>query len=173
MFGHEWPLIWGREQGLRRTGERKAPGLRRSILMCAHCADRSTISNNGGSGWKRTPCIGSSDKSRPASIALRYRPRISWKLAPYVSLKSAPRSPRCYNASRFPGSLVTAPKRARATILHAAGIGVADAAHVAFAEQMANCLMTCDDALLKRCRRIGVNIAVMNPIELVANEVTP
>jgi len=63
--------------------------------------------------------------------------------------------------------------RARATALHAAGIGVADAAHVAFAEQMADCLITCDHALLKRCRRIGVKIAVMNPIEFIANELTP
>lgn len=63
--------------------------------------------------------------------------------------------------------------RARATALHATGIGVADAAHVAFAEQMADCFITCDDALIKRCRRIGVKIAVINPIEFVANEVTP
>jgi hypothetical protein len=60
--------------------------------------------------------------------------------------------------------------RARATALHTAGMGVADAAHVAFAEQMADCFITCDDNLLKRCRRIGLSIAAMNPIEFVANE---
>lgn len=60
--------------------------------------------------------------------------------------------------------------RARATDLHAAGLGIADAAHVAFAEQMADCFITCDDSLLKRCRRIGLNIAAMSPVEFVANE---
>ena len=60
--------------------------------------------------------------------------------------------------------------RARATALHAVGLGVADAAHVAFAEQMADCFITCDDNLLKRCRRIGLKIAAMSPLEFVANE---
>jgi predicted nucleic acid-binding protein len=61
--------------------------------------------------------------------------------------------------------------RARAMAFHTAGMGAADAAHVAFAEQMADFFITCDDNLLKRCRRIGLSVVVTNPIEFVANEV--
>lgn len=60
--------------------------------------------------------------------------------------------------------------RAKAMVFHGAGMGIADAAHVAFAEQMADCFITCDDNLLKRCRRIDLGIVAMNPIEFVANE---
>jgi len=60
--------------------------------------------------------------------------------------------------------------RKRAEMLHAQGFGVADAAHVAFAEQLADVLITCDDKLLKKCRKASLKIAVMNPLEFITHE---
>jgi len=44
--------------------------------------------------------------------------------------------------------------RIRAERLYDNGIGVADAAHVAFAEAAGANFVTCDDRLLKRCLKI-------------------
>jgi predicted nucleic acid-binding protein len=60
--------------------------------------------------------------------------------------------------------------RNRAEILLGCGFGIADAAHIAFAEQRANILITCDDKLAKKCRQFLLNVVVMNPIEFVAQE---
>ena len=49
-------------------------------------------------------------------------------------------------------------------------VGVADAAHVAFAESTADFFISCDDKLLKRCARIGVEISAMNPVEFCMRE---
>jgi len=48
--------------------------------------------------------------------------------------------------------------RTRAEELTAQGMGAADAAHVAFAEQAEVEFVTVDDRLLRRCRRLGVTI---------------
>ncbi len=50
------------------------------------------------------------------------------------------------------------------------GFGIADAAHIAFAEQLAEFFITCDDKLLKRCKQAVLRIAVMNPLEFIARE---
>lgn len=60
--------------------------------------------------------------------------------------------------------------RARAEMLYASGFGVADAAHVAFAEQTAEFFITCDDRLLKRCKKSDLNILACSPVEFVSQE---
>lgn len=61
--------------------------------------------------------------------------------------------------------------RARAEQLYALKFGVADAAHLAFAEAMADCFLTCDDKLLKKCHRSRVRIPAMSPVEFCVREV--
>jgi predicted nucleic acid-binding protein len=48
--------------------------------------------------------------------------------------------------------------------------GIADALHLAFAEQSADCLVTCDDKLIKRSKRTDIQIEVMNPVEFCIKE---
>jgi predicted nucleic acid-binding protein len=60
--------------------------------------------------------------------------------------------------------------RHRAEILIDIGFGIADAAHVAFAEQLAEFFITCDDKLLKRCAQTELCIAAMSPLEFIAKE---
>lgn len=54
--------------------------------------------------------------------------------------------------------------RRRAEKLVTLGMGAADAAHVALAEQVGCDFVTCDDRLLRQCRRIGVNVWFGTPI---------
>ena len=51
-----------------------------------------------------------------------------------------------------------AASRRRAEELVNLGMGAADAAHVALAEQAGCDFVTCDDRLLRQCRRIGIAI---------------
>ena len=61
--------------------------------------------------------------------------------------------------------------RKRAEALHARRFGVADAAHVAFAEATADVFITtCDDRLLRQCRRASVRMRAMNPIDFCLAE---
>lgn len=60
--------------------------------------------------------------------------------------------------------------RERAEMLNAKGMGIADAAHVAFAEQSADRFITCDDRLLRQCNRMSVNVSSMNPLEFCSKE---
>jgi predicted nucleic acid-binding protein len=60
--------------------------------------------------------------------------------------------------------------RKRAEALHARRFGVADAAHVAFAEATADVFITCDDRLLRQCRRASVRILAMSPIDFCLAE---
>jgi len=60
--------------------------------------------------------------------------------------------------------------RHRAEALVDLGFGIADAAHVAFAEQSAELFVTCDDKLLKRCTQVGVGITAVNPLAFIAQE---
>lgn len=50
------------------------------------------------------------------------------------------------------------------------GFGIADAAHIAFAEQLAEVFITCDDKLLKRCTQTALHIVTINPLEFIAKE---
>ena len=60
--------------------------------------------------------------------------------------------------------------RQRAEALHARRFGVADAAHVAFAEASADVFMTCDNRLLRQCRRASMRLRAMNPIDFCLAE---
>ncbi len=60
--------------------------------------------------------------------------------------------------------------RARAEQLYALNFGIADAAHIAFAEAAADCFISCDDKLLKQCRRHSVRIPALNPVEFCVTE---
>ena len=60
--------------------------------------------------------------------------------------------------------------RHRAEALIDMGFGIADAAHVSFAEQLAEFFITCDDKLLKRCKQTALLITAMSPLEFIAQE---
>jgi predicted nucleic acid-binding protein len=60
--------------------------------------------------------------------------------------------------------------RQRAEGLVAAGFGVADAAHVAFAEQASDAFVSTDDRLLKKCARHVVTIWTGNPVAYCEQE---
>jgi predicted nucleic acid-binding protein len=49
-------------------------------------------------------------------------------------------------------------------------LGVADAAHIACAEQAADVFLSCDDRLLRQCARAGVTVDFMNPVEFCIKE---
>lgn len=63
-------------------------------------------------------------------------------------------------------------KRARqkTEALIAFGLGMADAAHLSFAEQSADFLITCDDEFLKKARKLDLRIEVISPIEFCVKE---
>jgi predicted nucleic acid-binding protein len=60
--------------------------------------------------------------------------------------------------------------RQRAEYLAAKGLGPADAAHVAFAELSGCDFVTCDDRLLRQCRRIKPSIWCGTPVAYCEKE---
>jgi predicted nucleic acid-binding protein len=60
--------------------------------------------------------------------------------------------------------------RKHAEALQARRFGVADAAHVDFAEATADVFITCDDRLLRQCRRASVRVRAMSPIDFCLAE---
>lgn len=54
--------------------------------------------------------------------------------------------------------------RKRAEDLINCGFGVADAAHVAFAEECGAKFITCDDRLIKKCKKHNIKVWCDNPI---------
>lgn len=60
--------------------------------------------------------------------------------------------------------------RKRAGELTRLKFGVADAAHVAYAEASADVFVTCDVRLHKRCKRYGIRIPAYAPVEFVTVE---
>jgi len=60
--------------------------------------------------------------------------------------------------------------RERAESLVRSRFGIADAAHVAFAEGSADIFITCDKVLIKRCRSIRVKLEAYSPVEFVMKE---
>lgn len=60
--------------------------------------------------------------------------------------------------------------RQRAEALVQQGFGVADAAHIAFAEQAGADFVTCDDRLLNRCRRVQPGVWCGTPIAFCDKE---
>lgn len=60
---------------------------------------------------------------------------------------------------------------ARAQELTTAGAGALDAAHVACAEAAAcDCLLTCDDRLVRLARRVDLAVRVQNPVAYVEEQ---
>ncbi len=55
--------------------------------------------------------------------------------------------------------------RIRADELHGRKFGIADAAHLAFAEATSDIFISCDDKLVKKCNKTDIMIPVMNPVE--------
>lgn len=60
--------------------------------------------------------------------------------------------------------------RERAEEFARQGLGVADAAHLAFAEQAGCDFVTCDDRLLKQCKRVHPSIWCGTPIAFCERE---
>lgn len=60
--------------------------------------------------------------------------------------------------------------RNRAEALVNAGLGIADAAHIAFAEVNADYFISCDDRLIKRSQRENVGVITMTPVEFCVRE---
>jgi predicted nucleic acid-binding protein len=60
--------------------------------------------------------------------------------------------------------------RRRAEELIHKGVGIADAAHLAFAEQAQADFITCDDRLIRQCHRVGIRIWCGTPIAFCERE---
>ena len=60
--------------------------------------------------------------------------------------------------------------RQRAEDLAAEGLGPADAAHLAFAEASNASFVTCDDRLIRQCRRVGSSVWCGNPVAFCSEE---
>ena len=61
--------------------------------------------------------------------------------------------------------------RKRAENLYSLNCGIADAAHVAFAETSTEYFITCDDKLLKKVRQLkGSNLEAINPVNFCIKE---
>ena len=60
--------------------------------------------------------------------------------------------------------------RKRADELVNTGLGIADAAHIAFAEVNADYFISCDDRLIKRSKREKVDVVVITPVEFCVKE---
>jgi len=60
--------------------------------------------------------------------------------------------------------------RKRAEELYDLNFGVADAAHIAFAEQCGAEFISCDDSLIKKCSRYNIKIWCGNPVAFCEKE---
>lgn len=60
--------------------------------------------------------------------------------------------------------------RKQAEFLSHHGMGVADAAHVAFAEAVGADFITCDDKLLKKCHKLGLPLWYGDPLQYCIKE---
>ena len=60
--------------------------------------------------------------------------------------------------------------RERAEQLHSRKFGVADAAHLAFAEAGVDFFISCDDKLLKKCGKVNLSVVPINVVEFCVKE---
>ncbi len=60
--------------------------------------------------------------------------------------------------------------RERAEYLFSFKFGIADAAHLAFAEETCDVFITCDDKILKKTKKSDVTMLTINPIEFCIME---
>ena len=72
------------------------------------------------------------------------------------------------NGKRCTGNFLALRKRADELVN--AGLGIADAAHIAFAEVNADFFISCDDRLIKRSKREKVDVILMTPVEFCVQE---
>lgn len=72
------------------------------------------------------------------------------------------------NGQQCCGDLLTI--RKRTDDLVNVGLGIADAAHIAFAEVNTDYFISCDNRLIKRAKRENVDIMVMSPVEFCVQE---
>ncbi len=60
---------------------------------------------------------------------------------------------------------------ARAQVLTQAGLGPLDAAHLTCAEAAAcDCLLTCDDVMVRRAQRVALPLHVSNPMTYIEEQ---
>ncbi|OGQ58126.1 MAG: hypothetical protein A3J24_06225 [Deltaproteobacteria bacterium RIFCSPLOWO2_02_FULL_53_8] len=69
-----------------------------------------------------------------------------------------------------PVKAVATKTKKRAEKLYIAGLGVADAAHIAYAEQANAEFISCDDALIKKYHGYGASIWCGNPVAFCEKE---
>jgi predicted nucleic acid-binding protein len=60
--------------------------------------------------------------------------------------------------------------RERAEYFYSKKLGVADSAHLAFAEATADFFITCDDKLINKCHKIPIQLDIANPVGFAAKE---
>jgi predicted nucleic acid-binding protein len=72
--------------------------------------------------------------------------------------------------STFTPNLEITQVRIRAEDFVGFGLGVADAAHLAFAESMKADFISCDDKLLKKCSKLSLDIWTGSPISFCEKE---
>ena len=60
--------------------------------------------------------------------------------------------------------------RKRAEYLVSSGFGVADAAHLAYAERAQAFFISCDDKLIKKCTKSDIKIWAGNPVMFCEKE---
>lgn len=60
--------------------------------------------------------------------------------------------------------------RSRAEELTEKKLGVADAAHLVYAEDAADCLISCDDSFVKKASRLARDVDVYNPVTFCEKE---
>jgi len=68
------------------------------------------------------------------------------------------------------GSFAGVSQRQEAEDLTSRKFGIADGAHVAFAEATADFFISCDDRLVRKCRREKVTVTAITPIEFTIAE---
>ena len=69
-----------------------------------------------------------------------------------------------------PTKVNAAKTRTRAEELFTVGFGIADAAHVAFAEQAGASFISCDDKLVTKCLNHKINVWCGNPVSFCDKE---
>ena len=74
------------------------------------------------------------------------------------------------NIAEHLGLNVLANARKKAEELCDLNFGVADAAHIAFAEQCGAEFISCDDSLIKKCSRQNIKIWCGNPVAFCEKE---
>ena len=60
--------------------------------------------------------------------------------------------------------------REKAEFFHARGVGLADAAHLAFADTGSDFMVSCDDRFVKKARRMKLDCLVLTPLEFCEKE---